>query len=210
MSFAGAVHFGDFAITVSDTRLLTRFADGSRKCNDTYRKIAQVPNTNIIAIATGKGTFQNKNFEQLVSETKSTELIRVYCELSGHIETCLFGEETASLIVLEHKDRRTTGILCTMRSMSTESNVFNYGDSDIGKGAFIGQDWAKNLAMRTNFAEHRESEEDAMNAMRNFVRNLTEISPVVQGDGGSIGGNICTVLLRPGKEPKLRTLHVLG
>jgi hypothetical protein len=206
MSFAGVVHFGSFAIAVSDTRSTTKFAVGSREYNDDYRKIVRVPNTNIVAIATGRNVFQSKSFEEIVSETESTELFRVYCELSGRIKAHLFREETVSIIISEHQNQTTAGVLCTVRPESIESDVFNFIDN-AGKGIFIGQDWAVNLAVRTDFAEYQKSEQDAINAIRNFVKNLTEISPVISGDGGSIGGNIQITVLKTDREPEFLPLQ---
>jgi hypothetical protein len=202
MSFAIVTHFGDFAIAAADTRSTTKYSTDNRTSNDDYTKIVQIPNTNIIALSTGTNMFCGRAFEEIVSGIEADNLIAAHCKLTQSIRSKLLSNESTWITICEHIENYTVCVSSLIRQSEVKSDLYTYSHSDIGKGVFSGQTWATTLANQTSFSEFASTEQQAISKIRNFLEDLIDLSPIIQGDGGTIGGCIDIVLLKSGCAPE--------
>jgi hypothetical protein len=202
MSIAILIHFGAFALAASDTRTTIVNDDGSRDFYDKCKKIVSIPGTNAIAMATGTNIFNGKSFEQLVAEIKSSDMFSAYCDLSQSIKATQDIGDYTTLIVTGHNNNITKGFMGAIQPTEIKTDIINLGAQDVGKGFFAGQAWATELSARLRFLKYKDSQENAINALRDFTKGIIAISQVMENDNGTIGGDVDMVVLKAGEEPK--------
>lgn len=90
----------------------------------------------------------------------------------------------------------------SIQSTEIKTDIINQGAQDIGKGCFVGQPWATELSAHVKFFKYKDSHEDAINALRDYMKGIIAISKVSEKDYGTIGGHVDIAVLKAGEEPK--------
>ncbi|MDR1247602.1 MAG: hypothetical protein LBK57_11390 [Clostridiales Family XIII bacterium] len=209
MSFAIAACFKDYAIIAADTRSTTSYPNGERKHDDGYKKIACIPNTNIVTYSTGVNMFAGKNFEQIASEITADNAIAVCLEFASHIKPTLCGNDKTYVTAVEYRGNTLFLAECDITSSTFNINQTAIDPSKMGEGGwrsfYSGPDWARNLTASVDFTGYIVSQREAIVALRNYIKGLILISPLMKESRGAIGGNVDMVLLKPESAPEFLT-----
>jgi hypothetical protein len=198
MSIITASHFNESIIIASDTRSTSKL-NMVPQYDDAYKKIAFVPNSNIMAISSGMNEFGDKNFEQLISTVRADDISTVAKQIAEIINPVAQKREMSTIVALfQYVGAYPVGLSCEFNGSSKITNI------DVAHcwGCFYaaGVEWAYKLM--TEEMDFMAAQDNPVPAIHSAMKAIITLSAYKKGDYGKIGGNVDMAVLKPGCAPE--------